>query len=69
LAAHFKDDSFSKSQTYGRDKAKFAIFSSFYNQAIEIAVLWYNGQAWAWDVAGSALGKLGYTGNHEVNPF
>ncbi|KAI0804709.1 metalloendopeptidase [Irpex lacteus] len=66
LAAHFTDEVFQKSQTYGRDKAKFALFSGLYKQVIDSLLLHIGFYAWAWETAGSLIGKLGYGSEYEI---
>jgi STE24 endopeptidase len=66
LAKHFTPDVFAKSQAYGRDKAKFSLVSGLYSQVLETAIIYYGGYAWAWDVAGKALGRLGYGPEYQV---
>ena len=41
LAPHFKDDEFQKSQAYGKDKAKFSIFSGLFGQFLGSAMIHY----------------------------
>lgn len=66
LAAHFTPEVFTKSQKYGKDKARFALVSSAFNTALEVAQIHFNAQVWAWSVAGSVLDKYGYYG-YEVS--
>jgi STE24 endopeptidase len=66
LAAHFESGVFEKSQNYGRDKAKFALFSGLYKQAIDSAMLHYGFYAWAWGASGCTLAKLGYGQEYEI---
>lgn len=65
LVTNFSDDKFAKSQVYGRDKARFSLFSSTYDQVIEILLLHYDAQAWAWNLAGHFIAKRGYA-DYEV---
>ncbi|KAF8321210.1 hypothetical protein DL93DRAFT_2051713 [Clavulina sp. PMI_390] len=65
LAHKFTPDVFEKSQTYGRDKAIFSLWSSAYDQALELLLLHFDAQAWAWTVAGNFLVKRGY-GDWEI---
>ncbi|KAF2810090.1 CaaX prenyl protease [Mytilinidion resinicola] len=46
---------FNKSQEYGRAKAKFGFFSSLFNQAKGLAVIWYDVYPKVWAVAGLLL--------------
>lgn len=66
LAEHFTGDVFQKSQVYGRDKAKFALFSGLYKQIIDSLLLHFGFYAWGWKVGGLAVGKLGYSEEYEV---
>ncbi|KAI0699019.1 peptidase family M48-domain-containing protein [Cytidiella melzeri] len=66
LAEHFTGDVFHKSQTYGRDKAKFALFSGLFKQTVDSLLLHFGFYAWAWAVAGDAIGKFGYGEEYEI---
>lgn len=69
LAAHFSPDAdtFEKSQKYGKDKAKFSIFSGLYKQCIDSAMIQYGFYAWAWATADRILVKFGYGPEYEVS--
>ncbi|PCH34809.1 hypothetical protein WOLCODRAFT_133619 [Wolfiporia cocos MD-104 SS10] len=66
LAAHFTDEVFTKSQAYGRDKAKFSLFAGLYKQTIDSLLLHYGVYPWAWAVGGRAIGKFGYGPEYEI---
>lgn len=66
LASHFSQAVFEKSQTYGRDKAKYALFSGIYKQAIDSLLLHYGFYAWAWAAGGDVIRKLGYGEEYEA---
>lgn len=66
LSAHFNQDTFQKSQNYGKDKAKFSLFSGLFKQCIDSALLHYGIYAWSWDVAGQGLARFGYGSEYEV---
>ena len=66
LSAHFDADAFKKSQLYGKDKAKFALISGLYKQAVDSLILYFGFYAWSWSVAGIIINKLGYTSEYEV---
>jgi STE24 endopeptidase len=67
LADHFTPEVFAKSQAYGRDKAKFSLFTGIYSQILESAIIYFGGYAWAWGVAGKVLNKFGYGSEYQVN--
>lgn len=46
----------------------FSIISALYGQIVETAIIYYGGYAWAWDIAGILLSKLGYGPAYEVWP-
>lgn len=60
LSHKLTPDKFEKSQVYGRDKARFSLVSSTYDQALEVLLLHYDAQAWAWTLAGKLLATRGY---------
>ena len=62
LATTFTPEVFEKSQKYGKDKARFALFSSAFSQVLEIALIYFDAQVCAWSVAGALLSKYGYEG-------
>lgn len=66
LAHKFSSNVFEKSQVYGRDKARFSLISSAYDQTLEVLFLYYDAQAWAWTLAGSILARYGYE-DYEVS--
>jgi STE24 endopeptidase len=66
LAHHFDEDVFDKSQKYGKDKAKFALFSGLYKQAVDSLMLHYGLYAWAWTAGGKLLSKFGFGPEYEV---
>ena len=68
LKEHFKDDTFKKSQAYGKDKAKFSLCSGLFRQALDSALLHCGVYAWSWDLAGSICLVVGYGPEHEVSP-
>ncbi|EAU83492.1 metalloendopeptidase [Coprinopsis cinerea okayama7 len=63
LKDSFEPGQFEKSQAYGKDKAKFALFSGLYKQLVDSLLLQFGFYAWAWRISGvllSAVGKEGY---------
>ncbi|KAF9039259.1 peptidase family M48-domain-containing protein, partial [Panaeolus papilionaceus] len=66
LASHFEPGVFEKSQAYGKDKAKFALFSGLFKQCLDSLMLQYGFYAWSWSAAGSLLAKVGYGPEHEI---
>ena len=70
LADHFTPDVFAKSQTYGRDKAKFSFVSTIYKQLIDTVQLgsglYY---PWAWSASASILQLAGYGPEYQVSLF
>ena len=67
LASHFNDNEFQKSQAYGKDKAKFSIFSGLFGQLPGSAMIHYGFYAWAWGTAGHFLARYGYGPQYEVS--
>ena len=67
LAGHFDEATFRKSQLYGRDKAQFSLVTGLLKQAIDSAMLHYGFYAWAWNVGGRLVGRLGYGAEYEVS--
>ena len=66
LKDHFKEEVFKKSQAYGKDKAKFALFSGLYKQAVDSSLLQFGFYSWSWNAAGSLIQKLGYGPQYQV---
>ncbi|KAK2464946.1 hypothetical protein APHAL10511_003022 [Amanita phalloides] len=66
LAPHFEPGVFEKSQNYGRDKAKFALFSGLFKQSLDSIMLQYGFYAWSWDAASRLLTKFGYGVEYEI---
>ena len=66
LAQHFDPGVFEKSQSYGKDKAKFALFSGIFKQLLDSLMLQFGFYAWSWHVAGTLLAKVGYGAEYQV---
>ncbi|KAM6494009.1 Peptidase family M48 domain containing protein [Amanita muscaria] len=66
LAPHFEPGVFEKSQKYGKDKAKFSLFSGLYKQLLDSTMLQYGFYAWSWSSAGRLLANLGYGPEYEI---
>jgi len=66
LKEHFNDGTFKKSQAYGKDKAKFSLYSGLFRQVLDSALLHYGVYAWSWDIAGSIRSTIGYGPEHEI---
>jgi STE24 endopeptidase len=65
LAHKLDQETFEKSQRYGRDKAYFSVWSGLFFQVLETALLVLNFQPWAWSLAGQTLSSYGYA-DYEV---
>lgn len=66
LAPYFDQETFTKSQNYGRDKAQFALFSGVFRQGLDSLMLHYDFYAYCWTVAGSICGAVGYGPEYQV---
>ncbi|KAI0739345.1 peptidase family M48-domain-containing protein [Daedaleopsis nitida] len=66
LADHFKADVFKKSQTYGKDKAKFSLLAGLYKQAVDSLFIHFGLMAWSWNAGGWMISKLGYGPEYEI---
>ena len=66
LAKHFEPGVFEKSQNYGKDKAKFALFSGIFKQLLDSFMLQSGFYAWSWGVSQNIMTKIGYGQGHEV---
>jgi hypothetical protein len=62
LKGHFDQETFEKSQRYGKAKAKFSFASGIYRQVLESALLYFDFYPWAWNTAESLVAKVGYGG-------
>lgn len=69
LSSHFNQETFEKSQNYGRDKAKFSLFAGLFKQSLDSLLLHVGVYTWAWSMAGNALAKFGYDSEYEVSSF
>ncbi|KAF8993576.1 hypothetical protein BDZ89DRAFT_1002065 [Hymenopellis radicata] len=49
LAAHLPAETFEKSQRYGKEKARVALFSKLYSQTLDSLLLHVGFYAWCWD--------------------
>jgi STE24 endopeptidase len=66
LAKHFEPGVFEKSQNYGKDKAKFALFSGIFKQLLDSFMLQFGFYSWSWGASQSIMTKLGYGQGYEV---
>jgi len=66
LAPHFNQETFKKSQNYGRDKARFSLFAGLFKQSLDSFLLHHGVYAWSWNLAGTLLAKFGYGSEHEI---
>ncbi|KAI1784835.1 peptidase family M48-domain-containing protein [Ganoderma leucocontextum] len=66
LKDHFKEGVFKKSQTYGKDKAKFSLVSGLYKQVVDSILMQFGLVAWSWKAGGWIVGKLGYGPEYEI---
>jgi STE24 endopeptidase len=62
LKGHFDQETFEKSQRYGKAKAKFSFVSGIYRQVLESALLYFDFYPWAWTAAESLVANIGYGG-------
>ena len=66
LAKHFEPGVFEKSQNYGKDKAKFALFSGIFKQLLDSFMLQSGFYAWSWVVSQNLMTNIGYGQGYEV---
>ena len=66
LVKHFEPGVFEKSQNYGKDKAKFALFSGIFKQLLDSFMLQFGFYAWSWGVSQNIMTKTGYGQGYEV---
>ncbi|KAJ7640425.1 peptidase family M48-domain-containing protein [Mycena polygramma] len=66
LANHISAPDFEKSQKYGKDKAKFALFSGLYKQCLDSSMLYFGFYAWSWEVAGRVMARAGYGAEYQI---
>ena len=66
LASHFTPEVFKKSQSYGKDKAQFALISGLFKQCIDSTMLHFGFYAWSWVTSGRLLSWFGYGPEYEV---
>ncbi|CBX90409.1 similar to CaaX prenyl protease [Plenodomus lingam JN3] len=57
LNKEIDQETFDKSQKYGRAKAKFSFISGIYNQIKHIATIYFNLYPFVWSVAGSVIAR------------
>ena len=66
LVDHFTPDVFSKSQKYGKDKAKFSLVAGLYKQCLDSTMLHFGFYALTWDISGRLLSNFGYNADYQV---
>jgi STE24 endopeptidase len=60
LKNQFDQETFEKSQRYGKHKAKFTLVQGLFQQTLSSALMHFGVYAWAWQTGGTLIGKLGY---------
>lgn len=58
LTAEIDQETYDKSQAYGRAKARFGFISSVISQSQDFAILYYNVFPWSWRVTGSWVARF-----------
>ncbi|KIJ91753.1 hypothetical protein K443DRAFT_471063 [Laccaria amethystina LaAM-08-1] len=66
LASHFGPGVFEKSQNYGKDKAKFALFSGLFKQVLDSSMLQFGFYSWSWGASGALIGKFGFGSEYQI---
>lgn len=59
LASHLPSETFTKAQSYGRDKTRFSLFKAVYSQHLGWGLIRFGVYASTWAVSGRAMGALG----------
>ncbi|KAJ6589031.1 peptidase family M48-domain-containing protein [Mycena capillaripes] len=59
FAAHISASDFEKSQKYGKENAKFALFRGLYKQCLYSTKLHFGFYAWSWDFTGRLMARHG----------
>lgn len=59
LAPHMDDETFKKSQAYGRDKIRYSLFKTIFDQVLNWGMIKMGAFPWAWELAGDALWLFG----------
>lgn len=62
-----QEETFAKSQAYGKDKARYEFLSGLYHQLITTASLYFDLWAKVWDVAGGLIAFAGFGGEYVVS--
>nr|GAT49145.1 predicted protein [Mycena chlorophos] len=66
LKDHITQPEFEKSQKYGKDKAKFALFSGLYKQLLDSILIYVGFYAWAWEISGQLLARFGLGAEYQI---
>lgn len=71
LAEHIPEDTYKKSQAYGRDKTRWALFKQAYHQTLNALYIGGGAYKWAWTLTGGWMTKMGLGGDRVVSlpPF
>jgi STE24 endopeptidase len=67
LKDHIPEDTYKKSQAYGRDRARFGIFKEVFSQVLSWGMIVGGTYIWGWDKAGAALAKMGLSPTRVVS--
>jgi hypothetical protein len=67
LADHIPEDTYKKSQAYGRDKTRWALFKQVYNQTLNALYIGGGAYKWVWTLTGGWMAKMGFGGDRVVS--
>lgn len=67
LAEHIPDETYKKSQAYGKDKTRFSLFKQAYSQVLNAAFIAGGAYKWAWTLTGGWMAKMGFAGDRVVS--
>ncbi|RSH90123.1 hypothetical protein EHS25_001456 [Saitozyma podzolica] len=59
LASHLPSETFTKAQSYGRDKTRFSLIKAIYSQLLGWGLIRFGVYASTWAISGRAMGALG----------
>lgn len=67
LAKHMDQTTFKKSQDYGRDKIRYSLFKTIFDQVLNWGMIKLGAFPWAWEKAGTALWLFGLSSERVVS--
>lgn len=66
LKDHISDETYTKAQAYGKEKARFSLIKGLWSQVVNVAMISMGIYTWGWDKAGDLMKVVGISSDRWV---